>query len=106
MIVVHRKMNNTKFRIEKLSDTPPWRWILYAIVFVAIVVFLGVRFDPAILIGAPVGVLFILALFFGMTKLFQNERGRNWVLRNIGFLIGIFVILKVILFIWDRIEGK
>lgn len=74
--------------------------------FAAAVIFLGLKVDRGILIGAPVGAVVVVAVFYGMTKLFHNYRCWTWLLRNTGILITAFVVLSIILFIVDRINGR
>ena len=67
---------------------------------------MGLKYDRIILIGAPIGLAVIVATFIGMDKLFKSPTGRSWVMRNLGLLLAIFVILQIILFIWDRIVER
>ena len=101
-------MNETKSDLQYrgLEQTPRWRWLVYGLLFVGAVAYLGFKFDRTLLIGAPVGGAFIIAMFFGMDRLFKNPRGRAWVLRNLGWLILIFIVGRIALFVWDKIEDR
>ena len=102
------EMNESEpeFRWRGLEQTPRWRWLIYGILFVAAVAYLGLKFDRALLIAAPIGGAFVIAMFFGMDRLFKNPRGRAWVLRNLGWLFLIFIVGKIVLFVWDRFDEQ
>ncbi len=111
--VTHTKMLDERmkeidpdFRYRGLEQTPCWRWLVYGLLFVGAVAYLGFKFDRTLLVAVPIGGAFVIAMFFGMDRLFKNPRGRAWLLRNLVWLILIFIVGKIALFVWDRIEER
>jgi len=79
---------------------------LYAILFGTAVGFLGFKCDRFLLYAAPIGALFIVAVFGGMSKALGTPHSRSWVLSNLWRIIPLFMLAQIALFAWDRMEER
>lgn len=93
-------------RYRGLEHTPLWRWLIYVLLFTLTVAYCGLKFDRMLLFAVPISGVFMVNIVIGMDRLFKNPKGRAWLLRNLKWLILIFIVGKIVLFIWDRFEER
>jgi hypothetical protein len=90
-----------------LSETPLWRWIVYTVAFIGILMFLSHQLnDRTILWGGMAGGAVVTSCFWGMNAILINPKGRAFVLRNLGLLLAIYVLGTLALYIWDTLHRK
>lgn len=75
------------FRTGGLGETPWWRWILYAIIFGAVVGFLGFKTDRFLLYAVPIAAVFLVGMMAGIGRLVRTPRMRAWILGNLWWII-------------------
>ena len=96
-----------EFRKGGLRQTPPWRWALYIVAYMGLLVFLSNKSgDRGILWGGLIGGLFVVGFFSVMSAVMTSVTGRAFVLRHIRILLLIYAIGTVVCFIWDILAKK
>jgi len=82
---------------------PFWRCFVYGVLLTGVIGVLGL-FDRRLLVFVPCGIFFLVTLILVLNNLANNPESKNWIRRNLKWLILFYIIGQLVVLIWNWFE--
>lgn len=95
-------MKSSGSPLADLKETPWWHWLIYAIAFGAVTLFLGLKYDRRLLWGLPILIVcvatwLVVLLHFSFTSA-GFRKGYLLLVQAVAVITWLVVLAKVIMF--------